>query len=191
VTQASSPCPKSRSERSVPRRVAVVGNTGSGKTTVARTLAAQLGVPHVELDALNWRSGWEMAPVEEFRALVDEATRGAGWVIDGNYFSRLGESVLAQADLVVWLDPPLRTILARLTRRTVARIRSGQQMWGTNRETLRGAFLSRNSLFVWALKMHFRRRAERGKVIARYPHVRLRSAREADEWLGRLGGART
>jgi hypothetical protein len=132
-----------------------------------------------------------MAPVEEFRAQVDEATRGGGWVIDGNYFSRLGDSVLARADLVVWLDPPLRTILARLTRRTVARIRSGQQMWGTNRETLRGAFLSRNSLFVWALKMHFRRRAERGKVIARYPHVRLRSAREADEWLGRLGGART
>jgi adenylate kinase family enzyme len=191
VTQASSPCPKSRSEGAVLRRVAVVGNTGSGKTTVARTLAAQLDVPHVELDALNWRPGWEMAPAEEFRAQVDEATSGAGWVIDGNYFGRLGESVLEQADLVVWLDPPPRTILARLTRRTVARIRSGEEMWGTNRETLRGAFLSRNSLFVWALKMHVLKRAERGEVIARYPHVRLRSAREADEWLRRLAGVRT
>jgi hypothetical protein len=133
-----------------------------------------------------------MAPADEFQAQVDEATRGAGWVVDGNYFGRLGESVLAQADLVVWLDPPLRTILARLTRRTVARIRSGEELWGTNRETLRGAFLSRNSLFVWALKMHFQKRGERAKVIARYSHVRLRSAHEAAEWLRRQSaGART
>jgi adenylate kinase family enzyme len=174
------------------RRIAVVGNTGSGKTTLARRLAAQLGVPHFELDALFWRPGWEMAPTEQFRAQVTEVMRAEAWVIDGNSFGRLGERVLEQADLVVWLDPPLRTILARLTRRTAERIRSGEEMWGTNRETIRGAFLSRNSLFVWAMRMHFQKRAERGEVIARFPHVRLRSTREAEEWLrGRRAGVPT
>ena len=37
-----------------PPRIAVVGTTGSGKTTVARRLARALAVPHVELDVLNY-----------------------------------------------------------------------------------------------------------------------------------------
>jgi adenylate kinase family enzyme len=36
------------------RRVAVIGGTGSGKTTVSRRLAQRLDVQHVELDALFW-----------------------------------------------------------------------------------------------------------------------------------------
>jgi hypothetical protein len=142
-------------------------------------------VPHVELDALFWRPGWEMAPTDVFRAQVDELLQRESWVIDGNYFGRLGERVLAAADLVVWLDPPFGTIVGRLFRRTIDRIRTREAMWGTNRETWRGAFLSRNSLFVWALKMHFRKRAERAALISRYPHVRLRSRRAADEWVAR------
>jgi adenylate kinase family enzyme len=34
-------------------RIAVVGTTGSGKTTLAKVLATQLAFPHIELDALN------------------------------------------------------------------------------------------------------------------------------------------
>jgi hypothetical protein len=94
--------------------------------------------------------------------------------------------VLERADVVVWLDPPLRTILVRLLARTIRRIRSTEALWETNRETWRGAFLARDSLLLWAVKMHYRKRAERIAVIQRYPHVRLRSPREVDDWLGAL-----
>ena len=51
------------------RRVSVVGNSGSGKSTVARELAASLAVPHLELDSAFHQPGWEPLPREEFRRL--------------------------------------------------------------------------------------------------------------------------
>ena len=67
------------------RRVSVVGSTCSGKTTFARELAAVLGVPAVELDALNWGANWTMVDEPLFRQRVDQATSGDAWVVDGNY----------------------------------------------------------------------------------------------------------
>ena len=68
------------------KRVSVVGNSGSGKTTLGRQLAAALGVPHVELDAIFHQPGWMELPSDEFRQRVeDQMGTDAGWVIDGNY----------------------------------------------------------------------------------------------------------
>lgn len=173
------------------KRVSVIGSTGSGKTTFARALASALGVDFVELDALNWEANWTMAPDDAFRARIDAATRGEAWVVDGNYGGRgAREIVWGRADTVVWLDFPLYLILARLTRRNLARIRSGEEIWpGTgNRETVRNSFFSRDSLYVWALKTHWRRKRQTPELLARpeYAHLtvhRFRDAREAERWL--------
>ena len=103
-------------------------------------------------------------------------------MVDGNYGGKLGGLVLDRADLVVWLDPPLRTVLWRVLRRTVRRVRTGDELWSGNRETWRNALLSRDSLVLWAIKTHgrFRRRAPAN--LARRNAVRLRSAAEVDAW---------
>jgi adenylate kinase family enzyme len=164
-------------------KIAVVGTTCSGKTTVARRLAEQLGVPHVELDALHWGPGWSEPTAEAFRARVEESLAVDGWVADGGYHGKLGDLVLERAELVVWLDPPLWTILRRLSARTLRRIRGREELWGGNRETWRGAFLSRDSLFLWALKTHRPRRQRYEDRLQRFDVVRLRSAAEAEAWL--------
>jgi adenylate kinase family enzyme len=87
------------------RRVSVVGVSGSGKTTVARELAARLSVPHVELDAIYHQPDWAGLPAEEFWSRVAGIASGQGWVIDGNY-SAVQPLVWQYADTVIWLDPP-------------------------------------------------------------------------------------
>jgi hypothetical protein len=94
---------------------------------------------------------------------------------------------------VIWLDPPLTTIFPRLFERAMRRIRSGEELWpGTgNRETFRNQFLSRGSLFWWALKTHRRRKRELPLVLARPENAHLQIHRfrrgvEAEAWLSRV-----
>lgn len=172
------------------RRVVVVGTTGSGKTTMARRIAERLRLPHVELDALHWEPHWTEAPREVFRARVDAALRGEAWVVDGNY-SQVRDIVWGRADTVVWLDYPLWLILWRLLWRTTRRMIARETLWNGNRETLRGAFFSRNSLFVWALQTYRRRRRDYPRLLAGPEYARLgvvplRSPRQAARWLAGL-----
>lgn len=175
------------------RRIIVIGTTGSGKTTTARAIAARLGIPHVELDALNWGSNWTEAPREIFRQRVTEAVAGDTWVVDGNY-SKSRDIVWPRADTVVWLDLSLWVILWRLFRRTIARTLTREELWSGNRERLRTAFLSRDSIFVWALQTYGRRRRSYPLLLSRPEHahltiVRLRSPRAASSWLSALDHA--
>jgi adenylate kinase family enzyme len=169
----------------VGHKIAVIGTTCSGKTRLSQALAEQLDVPHVELDALHHGPNWAEAPRDEFRARVSDAIAGDGWVVDGSYQGKLDDLVLKRADLVVWLDLPMWTILGRLWRRTLHRIRNGVELWNGNRETWRSAFVSKDSLFVWVLKTHRSRRRRYAERLARFNVVRLRSQDEAESWLDR------
>jgi adenylate kinase family enzyme len=171
----------------VPARIAVVGGSGSGKTTVARRLAELKDVPYVELDALHWGPNWSACPAEEFRARVEVAIAGDAWVVDGNYTGKLGYLVLDRAELVVWLDLPLRDTLPRLWRRSRRRMRDGTELWAGNRETWRDLVFSGDSLFLYTLRTHHGRRRRYEQRLARYDFVRLRSASETDDWLARGG----
>ena len=168
------------------RRVNVKGTSGSGKSTFGEELARRLGLTYIELDALHHGPNWSEPTDEEFRARVREAMEAAreGWVIDGNYEAKLGDTVLAAADTIVWLDLPLRLKLRRVAGRTRERIRNDVELWNGNKETWRNALWGRESLFVWMIHGHFRHRRTWPRVYADDPHfIRLRSVEEAREWL--------
>jgi adenylate kinase family enzyme len=174
----------------VPRRIAVVGTTGSGKTTLARKLAAQLHVPHIELDSLHWEANWTPAPQQVFHRRVAQALSGEAWTTDGNY-SELRDLTWGKADTVVWLDYSLSLVLSRVTRRTIRRSLRHEVLWGNNQERFGRALLSRDSIILYALKTYRRRRREYPVLFRqpRYAHLRvvhLESPRATQEWLPSL-----
>jgi adenylate kinase family enzyme len=151
---------------------------------VSRRLAAILGVPHIELDALHHDPNWKEASAELLRERVHAAFAVApdGWVVDGNYHHKLGRLVVDSADTIVFLDPPFATALRRSLWRTFSRAARHVELWNGNYETFSNAF-SRNSIPLWVIRTH---RGMRAKMAERLPDakvVHLRSPREVDRWL--------
>jgi adenylate kinase family enzyme len=172
-------------------RIAIVGTTGSGKTTLGQALAVKTGFPHIDLDALFWGPGWTPAPPDEFRAHVSAALVAPAWITAGNY-GKARDIIWARADTLIWLDYPLSLTLARLFRRTVGRIVTREELWSGNVETWRAQFASRESLFLFALRTHHRRRREFAADLARpeYAHLtvlRFHRPGETERWLCGLG----
>jgi adenylate kinase family enzyme len=175
------------------RRIAVVGTSGSGKTSFAAALAARLGVPHIELDALHWEPNWTEAETPVFRARVAAALAADSWVVDGNY-TKARDLIWPRAEALVWLDYPLPLVLWRLARRTSRRALTRQTLWSGNRERLSTHLFTRDSLFLWALQTHRRHRRRYPIALTEPAHAhlhlfRFRSPRAAAGWLGALPNA--
>lgn len=187
-------------------RVRVVGNSGAGKTRLARAIAERLDVPLLEVDEIVHLEGWRTATQDEFDAglegfLVSQAA-ARGWVVDGNYATRLA-AVTDTADTVVWLDYPRWLVMGRLIRRTLGRLLRRTRLWNGNRErwrTLASRDPMRNILrWTWTQHDTYRRRytdlssaAEAGadapSTTDAPPQrwVRLRDPRQAEAWLRTL-----
>jgi adenylate kinase family enzyme len=172
------------------RRFAVVGTSGSGKTTLANRIAQYLEIPHVELDALFWTPGWVPVPQDQFCDRVAQALRGDAWATDGNYHA-VRDIVWNRADTLVWLDYALPVVMGRIIWRTFRRVVAREALWNGNRETFAEAFLSRNSIVLYALRSYRRRRREYSELLSQPEHahlnvVRLRSPRATRVWLETL-----
>jgi adenylate kinase family enzyme len=109
------------------RKVAVVTSaSGSGGTTVGRVLAQRLDVPFHELDAVFWKPDWVESTAEELHAAVEPIVATDPWVIDGSYQRKIGQLVLGNADVVVWLDLPMRAWLPRSGAITAVAVEGGR-----------------------------------------------------------------
>jgi len=167
--------------------IAVVGTTGSGKSTLTEDIAHRLHIPHVELDALFWQPGWKESPWEVMRERVEDFTRGPAWVTDGNY-SFCRDIIWSRAQAVIWLDYPLLLILWRLWWRTWRRVLQREYLWGTNYERLWPQLFSRESIFWWAIQTFNRRKKIYTNLFAsnKYAHLKMyhfKSPRETEAWL--------
>jgi adenylate kinase family enzyme len=173
------------------RRIVILGNAGSGKSTLARRLGGRLGLPVIHLDALFWNPGWTEPDAEVFRAKVREAVTGDDWVSDGNYLSRTFDLRLPRADLVIWLDTPRRTCMARVIWRTLRGGRREDLADGC-REQVDAHYLE-FLRYTWNFdrKSKPRLEAARAQMAPDAPVVRLRTRREVEAFVDQVSQGRS
>ena len=100
-------------------KVLVFGNSGSGKSTYARALAAREGLAHLDLDSIVWEPG--KIAVQRSRESVATSLQSfidshAAWVIEGCY-GELVRAATAHCTLLVFLNPGVDSCLANNLRR--------------------------------------------------------------------------
>lgn len=165
------------------KKIVVIGNCGSGKTTFAIRLAEILNLPLTHLDAEFWNPGWTGTPREQWLEKVRHLSSGDEWILDGNYGSTLKERFLA-ADCVIFMDISRPTCYKNLVKRRL-KYHSKQRpdMPEDCPEILRRDLMRKTWYYP---------KAERNRVLSymtRFPRKEMHTfytLRAADKWLDQL-----
>jgi adenylate kinase family enzyme len=87
------------------RRIVIYGNSGSGKSTMARELAGELGIPSLDLDTIAWGEIAVRRDLAESIAALHEFTQAhEQWIVEGCY-GDLVEAALPECTELRFLDP--------------------------------------------------------------------------------------
>jgi adenylate kinase family enzyme len=99
------------------KRVAVFGNTGAGKSTLARRLSELTGLPLHPLDLIQFKPGGDPVPHEEYLKRHAELIMRDEWIIDGFGDVATAWQRFAAADTLIHVDLPLATHYWWVTKR--------------------------------------------------------------------------
>ena len=99
------------------RRVAIFGNAGGGKSTLARKLAELTRLPLYVVDMMQFRAGGAAVPQDEFLKAHAELLQRDAWIIDGYGSVKLSWERFAAADTLVYVDLPFFVHFLWITKR--------------------------------------------------------------------------
>ena len=114
------------------RKVAVFGNAGGGKSTLARRIADLMRLPLYPLDMIQFRAGGGEVPREEYLKAHAELLCRDAWIIDGFGCVASAWERFAKADTLVYVDLPLATHHWWVTKRLVKGLFVTPEGWPAN-----------------------------------------------------------
>ena len=85
------------------KKVIVLGNSGSGKSTFTTLLADKLHIDFLHLDPLVYKYSWDNPEFEEMEKRVEELIYKDSWIVDGNFLNN-ALNRFKECDTIVFLD---------------------------------------------------------------------------------------
>ena len=135
------------------KKVAVFGNAGGGKSTLAKRLADLTRLPLYPLDLIQYRTGGGAVPHEEYLRAHADLLRTDQWIIDGFGCVASAWERFSQADTLVYVDLPVVTHYLWVTKRLIKGLfvtpegwPEGSPMWSSTMDSYRVIWLCHRGL---------------------------------------------
>ena len=173
------------------KRVAVFGNAGGGKSTLGRRLAELTGLPFYSLDMIQYRPGGGKVPHDEYLRAHAQLMQRDAWIIDGFRCIESAWERFARADTLVYIDLPLRTHFAWITKRLFKGLFATPEGWPDNSPMLSSTIDSYRVLWRCHRRLTPRYRALVSEARSRKGVYHLRSAAEMRAFLAAVKSVRT
>ena len=107
-------------------RIYILGGPASGKTHLASQLSKKLNIRHHDLDDLAFETKYsKKRDYLEREKLLEKICANKSWIIEGSYAREWVHTAFSKSDVIIFLDFPISTIIARLIAREFGRRRSG------------------------------------------------------------------
>jgi adenylate kinase family enzyme len=114
------------------KKVAVFGNAGGGKSTLARRLSELTRLPLHPLDRIRYRAGGGEVPYDQYLAAHAKLLLQDEWVIDGFGCAASAWERFSRADTLVYVDLPLVTHHWWVTKRLLQGLFVTPEGWPEN-----------------------------------------------------------
>jgi adenylate kinase family enzyme len=85
-------------------KIIILGNGGSGKSTLGERLSKKLNIPVYHLDRLTFKTGWESVAETEFTGKLKNILSYDKWVVEGWSYNSTIPMRLQAADLIIYLE---------------------------------------------------------------------------------------
>ncbi|KFZ37743.1 adenylate kinase [Shewanella mangrovi] len=114
------------------KKVAVFGNAGAGKSTLAKQLAEATQLPLYALDKIKYLPGGAELPHEQYLVQHAKIITQEQWIIDGFGCVTSAWQRFAAADTLIYIDLPLWLHVWWVTKRLVKGLFINPEGWPDN-----------------------------------------------------------
>jgi adenylate kinase family enzyme len=138
-----------KAKRGKMKKVAIFGNAGGGKSTLAKQLSKATGLPLYSVDKIKYHAGGEEVPHDEYLSIHSNLLSQEKWIIDGFGCDSSAWERFSDADTLIHVDLPLPTHAMWVTKRLLKGLFANPEGWPEDSPIFKSTLNSYRALWPW------------------------------------------